>query len=461
METTEAIEAEKWPTANHASKNAHDHQKRRGKKRGPKEGTVFMRSDGRWCGAISLGFRSSGRRKRAYIYGASQGEVLEKLTTRKNDLRLGLPITFEKQTVGQFLNYWLENSVKATLRPLTYQQYKQHVRLYLAPKRELNGVVEFSGLPALGRIQLSKLNPQQVQSFVNHQLKRRIESFRGRGGRRAGQGMEGKDKPQTLSPRTVQISFAILRRALGQALKWGLVARNVAKMVDPPRVERPETKPLTPDQARQFVQAIKECRWELIYLTALNLGLRESEVLGLRWNDIDLEKRTLTVNQSVQRIPSEKDGESSKLQLVELKTSRSRRCISIPASLAARLREHRTRQLRARLAAGTAWKDYGLVFTTSIGTAIEKSNLHRDFKGIIEKANESSAEEATLPFIRFHDLRHSTASLLLAQGVHPRAIMELLGHSRIGVTMDTYAHVMPAMMQDVADKMDSILANAK
>ncbi len=389
------------------------------KKRGRGEGSIFRRKDGRWSSVLSIG-SGNGRRKRKTFYGPTEADVQDQITKAKNDVRLGLPISFDRQSVKEFLDRWLEESVKPSVRPLTHQQYSQHVRLYLSP--------------VLGKFRLSKLLPQHVQALVNQQLK------------------------QGLSARTAQLSLAILRHALESAVKWGLVGRNVAKLADSPRVKRPETKPFNPAQARRFREAIKGKRWELAYLTALTLGLREGEVLGLRWHDIDLEKRTLAVNHSIQRIRSEKEGESSKLQFVEVKTNRSRRTISVPASLAAALKEHRTQQLRARLAAGSDWKDHGLVFATSIGTAIEKSNLHRDFKAIIEKANENVAPEVKLPSIRFHDLRHSTASLLLVQGIHPRAIMELLGHSRIGVTMDTYAHVMPAMMQDVADKMDAILA---
>jgi integrase len=297
------------------------------------------------------------------------------------------------------------------VRPLTHQQYAQHVRLYLGP--------------ALGKHQQSKLSPQHVQAFVNQQLK------------------------SGLSPRTAQLSLVILRHALDTAVKWSLVGRNVAKLVDPPQVKRHETKPFTRDEARTFCDAVQGKRWRAAYLTALILGLREGELLGLRWQDVDFDRRTLTVNQTVQRIRSGAEGDGSSLEFCETKTNRSRRTLSLSPSLIAILKAHRVSQSKARLVAGSEWRDLGLVFSTSIGTPIEKSNLFRDFKRMLK--------DTKLPPVRFHDLRHSTASLLLAQGVHPRAIMELLGHSRIGVTMDTYAHVMPAMLEDVAMKMDAVL----
>ena len=404
------------------------------KKRGANEGTIFQRKDGRWCGILSLGWENC-KRKRKSFYGPTEANVQDQMTKAKNDVRLGFPVSVERQTVKEFLDRWLEESVKPSVRPLTHQQYSQHVRLYLGP--------------VLGRHRLSKLRPQHVQAFVNFMLKKQVAPKVSRKKSKSAKSAT-PPTPRTLSPRTVQLSLAILRHALDQAAKWNLVGSNVAKLVDSPRLKRHETKPLTPDEARTFLAAINGKRWNAAYLIALTLGLREGELLGLRWQDVDLDGRTLTVNQTVQRIRSETEGEGSSLEFCEPKTNRSRRTLSLSDAVIAAIKAHRVSQNKARLAAGSEWHDDGLIFTTSIGTPIEKSNLFRDFKRILKNAK--------LPSIRFHDLRHSTASLLLAQGVHPRAIMELLGHSRIGVTMDTYAHVMPAMMSDVADKMDAILA---
>ena len=260
---------------------------------------------------------------------------------------------------------------------------------------------------------------------------------------------------RTLSPRTVQLSLVILRHALDGALRFGLLARNVAKLVDSPRVKRAELRPFTPDEARAFVDAIEGHKWAGVYLTALTLGLREGELLGLKWSDVDFAARTLRVNQTMQRIErvrkADDQGAKTSLQFVETKTDRSRRVLSLSDGLIKALRLHRARQSQERLAAGSDWHDLGLVFATLNGTPIEKSNLYRHFKTILD--------DARLPSIRFHDLRHSTASLLLTQGTSPRVIMDLLGHSKISTTMDTYAHVMPAMMQAAADSMELILAS--
>jgi integrase len=380
-------------------------------RRGQSEGSVFQRSDGRWTAILSLGYEN-GKRKRKSFYGESASEVQVQLLKARSDHSRGLPIAIEKENVAQFLDRWLEDSVKPSVRPLTYQQYHQHVRLYISP--------------ALGRLKLSNLTPREVQTFINGQTKK------------------------GLSPRTAQLSLVILRRALQQAVKWTLVGRNVAKLVDSPKIRRPEVKPLDPAQAHMFLDAAKGERLEALYSVALSLGLREGEALGLRWNDIDLDKRQLSIRQSLQRVGGKRFGQPGKLQFVEPKTERSRRTLHMPAAIVRALPAHRSRQLQERLIAGSGWKESGLVFTTTIGTPFEPRSAVSDFKRILAKAGLPGS-------IKFHDLRHSAASLLLAQGVQLRAIMELLGHSTIALTANTYTHLMPSMMEEMADKMDAVL----
>lgn len=221
-----------------------------------------------------------------------------------------------------------------------------------------------------------------------------------------------------------------------------MVARNVATLVDVPRVQRPEVQPFSLEQARTILDAIRGNRFEALYSVALAVGLRRGEALGLRWDDVDLDAGTLKVRTALQRI----DG---KLQLVEPKTSRSRRTIALPDMAVAALRSHRARQLQERLLAGSRWQDTGMVFTTSIGTYMEPRNLTRHFNRTVKNAG--------LPPKRFHDLRHTCASLLLAQGVHARVVMEILGHSQIGLTMDTYSHVAPSLQRDAAGRMNDAL----
>jgi len=220
----------------------------------------------------------------------------------------------------------------------------------------------------------------------------------------------------------------------------------VAKLVDGPRVERFEGKTLIPEQARQFLDTAKGERLEALYTVALSLGLRMGEALGLRWQDVDLDRRTLTVNRILERIGR---GQGSKLLLVEPKTSRSRRTVNLPDAAIRALRGHKVRQLEERLMAGSRWQDNGLVFPNTLGTPLEPHSLHDDFKRILVKAG--------LPDIRFHDLRHSAASLMLALGIPLRSIQDILGHSSIALTANLYAHVGEQLRREAADAMDGLL----
>ncbi len=374
-----------------------------GKRRGQNEGSIYKRGDGRWVGVISLGYKNSKRHRKSF-YGETRREVQEKLTAALRSHQQGLPPPPERQTVGQFLEYWLAQSVKLSVRSLTYEGYRLHVRNHI--------------VPALGRIRLTKLTAQDVQELLNDKLR------------------EG------YAPRTVQYMHAVLRRALVQAFKWGLVAQNVATLVDRPQVRRPEVKPFDPEQARALLVAVKGDRLEALYSVALAVGLRRGEALGLHWDDVDLDAGTLRVRRTLQRV----DG---KLRLETTKTDRSRRTIALPQTVAVALRVHRARQLRERLAAGSRWQETGFVFTTGIGTPLEPRNVTRHFRNVLTKTG--------LPLKRFHDLRHTCASLLLVQGVHPRVVMEILGHSQISMTMDTYSHVMPVLQHEAASQMDALL----
>jgi integrase len=350
-----------------------------------------------------------GKRQRKYIYGATAAEVQAFLLKARSDHVQGLPVAIERQTVAQYLACWLEDAVRPAVRPLTFEQYHLHIRLYLAP--------------LLGHHQLSKLGVQHVRAFIRQKL------------------------ADGLAPRTVQLSLVTLRCALGQAVKDGLIARNVAKLADGPHVKPPELRTFSPAEARIFLDAVGGDRLEALYTVAVTLGLRQGEALGLRWQDIDLEERRLTVNQTVERLGR---GDNSKLVLMEPKTSRSRRTLSLPDMAVKALRLHRVRQLETRLAAGSDWQDTGMVFTTGHGTPLDPRNLYRDFRRILKRAG--------LPAIRFHDLRHSAASLMLAQGIPLRSIQEILGHSSIAITANLYAHVGEQLKREAADAMDAIFA---
>jgi len=308
-------------------------------------------------------------------------------------------------TLAEYLEYWLYQSVKPRVRPLTFAGYSVNVRKHL--------------VPALGKIRLDRLTPQHVQGMINARLE-------------AG-----------FSPKTVAYAHQVLRTALELAKRWDLIDRNVASMVDPPRRERPKIHPMDPNQARAFLDSIRGHRLEALFSVALSMGLRQGESLGLRWTDVDLPAGSLTVRNQLQRI----DG---RLTLVEPKTERSHRTIAIPRSVIDSLRDHEARQLAEKLWAGSKWVDSGLVFTNRSGGPLQARRVIEEFHKALGAAG--------MERIRFHDLRHSCATLLLVQGVSPRVVMEILGHSEIAMTMDTYSHVVPELQREAANKMDGLLS---
>jgi integrase len=307
-------------------------------------------------------------------------------------------------SVGAFLDQWLEGTAKPSVRPNTYHGYEVQVRVHIKP--------------TLGRIPLDRLEPTHVQALINAKLK-------------AG-----------LSPKTVHYMYSTLRNALHQAVRWEYVTRNVAALVGGPRMERYEIQPFTREEAHQFLAAVKGDRMEALYTVALTMGLRQGEALGLRWRDVDLDMGSIRVNKQLQRI-------DRKYQLTELKTSRSRRTLVVPSAILGSLRQHKEGQDAERLAAGDAWRDTDLVFARRWGYPLSAGVVTHRFQELLERIG--------LPRRRFHDLRHSCATLLLAQGVSPRVVMEVLGHSQISLTMNTYTHVLPELRQDAADRMSDLI----
>jgi len=376
-------------------------------RRGNSEGSIYERADGRWTASIDLGY-SGGRRRRKAFYGATRREVADKLTAALRARQQGLPIVGERLTLAAFLTRWLEDSARPTLRPRTFASYKMIVDHHLTP--------------AFGRLPLAKLAPDAVQRYLNDK------------------------RASGLSARSVQYHHAVLRRALNQAERWGLVPRNVARLVSPPRVEHPEPQPLTPEQARAFLAAVSEDRLAALYALALGLGARQGELLALTWADVDLAGHTVSIRRTLQRY----DGD---WHLDPPKTERSRRTIALPASLVEMLRAHRSRQIEERLRAGPAWQGekWGdLVFANEIGEPLAGTQLTRRFQAVLAALG--------LPRQRFHDLRHAAATFMLSEGVSLRTTMELLGHSTIAVTANTYSHVLPELQRDATERVSALLA---
>jgi integrase len=372
------------------------------RRRGRGEGSIWRRSDGRWEGRVDLGWAGGKRRRRA-VYGGTRREAATKLAVLLRAHQEGMIPLSPAQKLSDYLDVWLR-SIEGSVRPKTLQTIRMYVRLHI--------------IPDLGKSRLDKLQPQRVQALLDAKLK-------------AG-----------LAPQTVIHIRAILRRALGRAVRYGWIHRNVAALTDPPRLERFEIKPFLPDEARAFLDAARGDDLEALYKLALSTGLRQGELLGLKWEDLSLDSAELRVNHALQRY-------GGALHLVPPKTARSRRSVPIPALAIEALRVHRAKQRDARLLAGARWHETGLVFTTKSGTPIEPTNATRSFKRLLARAG--------IRQIRFHDLRHSCATLLLVQGVSPRVVMEILGHSQISLTMNTYSHVIPALQREAAARLDALL----
>ncbi|MGA1996873.1 MAG: site-specific integrase, partial [Bryobacteraceae bacterium] len=396
-------------------------------------GSIYRLADGRWAASVSMGWKQNKSGKvvwrRKVFAGKTRYAVARRLKAALTDQEHGINIDPERQTVAQFLTGWLE-SVKADVSPATYVSYEGTVRLHL--------------IPALGKILLAKLGAQHIQQLKQEKLDAVVS--KGPGVKKLAEGAPPPE-PRHLSAATVRYCLLVLRMALDRACKLDLVPRNVALLVDFPKVEHGEIRPYNPEEAQQFVEGAKGHRLGALFTVALSLGLRKGEALALQWPAIDLERGTLAVRLALQRIkmPGEKKG---RLILKEPKRS-SRRTINLPQVCLSALLEHRARQEQERILAGTRWKEGGFVFTTGIGTPLEPRNLERAFSEILAIAK--------LRHVRIHDLRHTAATLLLVQGVHPRVVMELLGHSQIAVTMNIYSHVVPALRKEAADQMDAAL----
>lgn len=380
-------------------------------RRANNDGAIFKLQNGRWAAEIVLGY-VHGKLKKKRVQAKTQEQVRKRLQKLKNKIEQGIPIGDERLTVGAFLDRWLVDYVKPSLRRKTAASYEKNVELHLKP--------------GLGHIRLVKLTAPDIQRFMNEKRERgsvRVEP--------SADGTEAKHK--ALSPRTVQILRAILRKAIGQAVKWDLIPRNVVTLTDPPKVQRYKATPLTGEQGKAFIAAASGDRLEVLFIVALALGLRLGEALGLRWSDVDFEAKTLRVEQTIQRV-------NGKFIFGSTKTDKSRRTLHPSDPTLEALRAHRRKQQEERLRVGPEWGDLDLIFTTETGNPIDPSNVRRSFLRVLAAAN--------LPTIRFHDLRHSCATYLAANGISARVAMEQLGHSEIRTTLEIYSHVMPEMKEE-------------
>lgn len=367
------------------------------KKRGHGEGAIYQRPNGSWCGQVRL----TGQRKT--VYGKTRAEVQRKIRAIVADAEQGIMPAPERLTVATYLERWLADDV-SRLDQYTIKNYGIYVRLHIVPK--------------LGTIKLAQLQPAHVQ------------------------GLYAAMQTSGLAPKTIRNAHGVLRAALGRAVTWGLVPRNVAALATPPRAQSPEFRTLTAEEAKHLGRTTQGNRWAPMLLLALTTGLRQGELLGLKWGDIDFAAGVLQVRRQYER-----DGAFS-----APKASSQRRLDLAPDEVRA-LEIQRAAQGQDRERYGDRYIDQDLVFSTHKGRPLMHRNVFREFKRLLQKA--------ALPNIRFHDLRHTNATLLLGQGAHPKVVQERLGHSQVGITLNTYSHVLPGLGREAIERLGAALHNGE
>ena len=367
-------------------------------RRGRGEGTIYHRKDGRWEGAL----RTDGRRIRWVANRRS--EVQQQLSAAIHAREIGAPVPARRATFGKFWTDWLPG-MRSQVRPRTLQLYEQIGRSHL--------------LPVIGSVPLVRLTAAEVRRIHERML-------------RAG-----------LSPTTVRHAHRVLHRALADAVRWDLVARNVATLVTAPRDAPFEIHTLAAEEVQELLAAAAGDRLEALYALAVTTGMRQGELLGLRWRDVDLPKGRLSVRTSLQSGPG---GPT----LSEPKTPHSRRQLLLTPEAMEALGRRRRMEAEERLAAGPAWRDSDLVFPNTFGGPMDRRNLlRRQFAALLTRAG--------LPTMRFHDLRHTAATLLLSEGIHPKIVSEMLGHAGIAITLDLYSHVSETMQQGATEVMSALV----
>jgi len=372
------------------------------RRRGNGEGSITRRKDGRWMGRYTV-HTAEGPKQRA-VYGKTRGEVSQKLTRAMADRDSGFTYDTESMIVGDYLGRWLTDAVRDTVRRKTYERYESIVRVHL--------------LPVIGRLKLTALTPAHVRSLYREKL------------------------DSGLAPRTVLHIHRTLSKALKQATEDGLIPRNAAGPVKPPRPGTEEIRPLSRDQVQTFLDAVSGERLEALYVLAITAGLRQGELLALKWDDVDLEAGTLQVRRTLSETRGRRTFEAPK--------SGRGRSIRLSRRAADALKVHRRAQLKERMTKAGLWEEHGLVFASQVGTTMSGRNLYRAFKIRLKRAG--------LPeTLRFHDLRHTCATLLLRQGINPKFVQELLGHADISLTLNVYSHVLPDMGDAVASGIDAAL----
>ena len=343
--------------------------------------------------------------KRRYISGKKRENVRDKLAKALSQRADGLVFDAGTMTIGEYLDRWLAD-VRDTVRKSTHEGYEYAIEPHIKP--------------ALGRIKLKDLNPAQIRWLYRDRL------------------------DSGLAPAMVHKQHVVLHKALKAAVADGLIPRNAAAGLKLPRITREEIAPLTEEESRRLLETVRGARLEALYVLALSTGMRLGELLALKWEDVDLEGGRLRVRRTLTHA-------GKAFVLGEPKTKNSRRTIRLTKGANAALKAHLSRQLEEMERMGSLYQPGGLIFATEGGTIVNPSNLrNRSFKPLLKRAG--------LPPIRFHDLRHTCATLLLSKSVNPKVVSEMLGHASISITLDIYSHLLPDMQEKAVEALEEMLS---
>jgi len=371
-------------------------------RRSNNEGSITKRPNGTWRAQVSIDG------KRISHNGNTKAECQRWLRKMIEQIEQGLTYAGSQMTLEEFLSKWIL-TVRTSLRPKTAHQYEQLINRYI--------------LPALGKLKVKDLRPEIVDDFYQKQLKAEV------------------------GVRTVKYIHSVLHAGLEKAVKLGLIGRNPVDGATPPRLVNKEMQVLDESQVTQFLLGVQGDRNEALFHLAIKTGMRQGELLGLKWIDLDWVSGYLQVRRQVQRI----DGKG--FVFCEPKTRAGRRTIELGETMLQTLREHFNGQRLEKLVVGTRWQENDLIFPSTIGTPLDLRNLLRDFKEILEKVD--------LPDIRFHDLRHTAASIMLKHNIPVVTVSRILGHSKPSVTLDVYGHLIPGMQSVAAKIMDEVITPIK
>lgn len=371
-------------------------------------GGIRQRPDGRWEARYTAGYDlRTGKQRRRSVYGKTKRECQMKLNCVLAELDSGTYFEPAKVTLGEWLQIWLDE-YNAHVKPRTLESYRGHTKHRITP--------------AIGRIKLKTLNATHLQRFYNDLLR-------------------GTPNAPALSPKTIHNIHGILHKALEQAVELGYIRFNPSDSCKLPRKERKQIQPLDHEQIRAFIRAIQGHRYETVYLVDLFTGMRQGEILGLQWGDIDFESGTIHIQKQLQRIQGE-------YHMTSLKNDKTRRITPAPAVMQA-LRKQRVRQQEWRLRAGELWQESSFVFTNDVGEHLRRETVYRNYKRIVA--------DIGVPDARFHDMRHTYAVNALGAGDDVKTVQETLGHHTAAFTLDVYGHATEDMKRASANRMQQVI----